>query len=143
VRHFRSKRRNILKQWVKDAILDGAVVALDPEGTCATAAHTSEAHAQPAIPATATVLSRVRRRGPRPRPLGRGGGGLTLKARAKRKADPYVPSTAWHKIRNRAYRPSDGLFQKRQRSSWHGARRAPTLLFNRDARSDSMRSIHD
>ena len=36
---------------------------------------------------------------------------------AKRKADPYAPSTAWYKIKNRAYTQSDGrweLFQKRQ-----------------------------
>ena len=36
---------------------------------------------------------------------------------AKRKADPYAPSTSWYKIKNRAYTQSDGrweLIQKRQ-----------------------------
>jgi ATP-dependent DNA ligase len=36
---------------------------------------------------------------------------------AKRKADPYTPETAWHKIMNSAYTQAEGrweLFQRRR-----------------------------
>jgi ATP-dependent DNA ligase len=36
---------------------------------------------------------------------------------AKRKADPYAPTTTWHKVKNRAYTQMEGrweLFNKRR-----------------------------
>jgi bifunctional non-homologous end joining protein LigD len=147
--HFRSKRGNVLKQfeelcyWVKDelrvreVILDGEVVALDPEGRQdfrALLARRGNLHyaafdvlwlngkdlrelsltrrkraLERVIPATSTVLSRVFAVESRGRDLFAAAERLDLEGIvAKRKADAYAPGTVWLKIRNRAYTQMEG-----------------------------------
>jgi bifunctional non-homologous end joining protein LigD len=147
--HFRSKRGNVLKQFeelclwvreelpVKEAILDGEVVALDAEGGQdfrALLARRGNFHYAAfdalwlngidmrelpltrrkralarIIPATTTVLSRVFAVEERGRDLFAAAERLDLEGIvAKRKADPYAPETVWYKIKNRAYTQMEG-----------------------------------
>ena len=147
--HFRSKRGNILKQFrelcdwvrqelrVKEAILDGEVVALDPEGRQdfrGLLARRGNLHyaafdvlwlngkdlrglpltrrkraLERVIPATSTVLSRVFAVEGRGRDLFAAAERLDLEGIvAKRKADHYAPSTVWYKVKNRAYTQMEG-----------------------------------
>jgi bifunctional non-homologous end joining protein LigD len=147
--HFRSKRGHVLKQFrelcdwvrqelrVKEAILDGEVVALDPEGRQdfrsllarrgnfhyaafdalwlngkdlrALALTRRRRALERIIPATTTVVSRVFAVEGRGRDLFAAAERLDLEGIvAKRKADPYAPSTVWLKVRNRAYTQMEG-----------------------------------
>ena len=142
--YFRSKRGNVLKQFeqlcywvreeirVKEAILDGEVVALDPEGRQdfrSLLARRGNLHyaafdvlwlngkdlrdlpltrrkraLQRVIPATSTVLSREFTVEGRGRDLFAAAERLDLEGIvAKRKFDSYAPSTVWIKVKNRAY----------------------------------------
>jgi bifunctional non-homologous end joining protein LigD len=131
--HFQSKRGNVLKQFeqpcywvreelrVKEAILDGEMVSLDPEGRQDLRGllwRRGKRALERLIHATSTVLSRVFAVEVRGRDLFAAADRLDLEGIvARRKADPYAPSTVWYKIKNRAYTQSDGrweLFQKRQ-----------------------------
>ena len=146
---FRSKRGHVLKQFehlcywvreklrVKEAILDGEVVALDSEGrqdfpgllarrgNLHYAAFdvlwlngkelrglplTRRKHAlERVIPATTTVLSRVFAVEGRGRDLFAAAERLDLEGIvAKRKADAYGSDTVWYKIKNRAYTQMEG-----------------------------------
>jgi bifunctional non-homologous end joining protein LigD len=147
--HFRSKRGNMLKQFtelcdwvrhelrVKEVILDGEVVALDPEGRQdfrGLLARRGNLHyaafdvlwlngkdlrelpltrrkraVERVIPATSTVLSRVFAVEGRGRDLFAAAERLDLEGIvAKRKADAYGPGTVWYKIRNRSYTQMEG-----------------------------------
>jgi bifunctional non-homologous end joining protein LigD len=147
--HIRSKRGNVLRQFeqlchwvreelrVKDAILDGEVVSLDPEGRqdfrgllarrgnlhyaafdvlwlngkdLRTLPLTRRKRAlERVIPATSTVLSRVFAVQGRGRDLFAAAERLDLEGIvAKRKADAYAPTTVWFKVRNRAYTQMEG-----------------------------------
>jgi bifunctional non-homologous end joining protein LigD len=156
--HFRSKRGNVLKQfeqlcyWVRDelrikeAILDGEVVALDPEGRQdfrGLLARRGNLHYATfdvlwlngkdlrglpltrrkralarVIPTTTAVLSRVFAVEGRGRDLFAAAERLDLEGIvAKRKVDPYAPSTVWYKVRNLAYTQMQGrgeLFHPRR-----------------------------
>jgi bifunctional non-homologous end joining protein LigD len=150
--YFRSKRGNILKRFeelcywvreelpVKEAILDGEVVALDSEGrqnfrelavgrgNLHYAAFdalwvrgrdlrglplTRRKKALTAlIPATTTVLSQVFSIDERGRDLFDAAQRLDLEGIvAKRKADSYAENTVWYKIKNRAYTQGEGRWE--------------------------------
>ena len=150
--YFRSKRGNILKRFeelcywvreelpVKEAILDGEVVALDSEGRQNfrdLAAGRGNLHyaafdalwmkgkdlrALPLtrrkraltglIPATTTVLSQVFSIEERGRDLFDAAERLDLEGIvAKRKADPYRPETVWYKIKSRTYTQGEGRWE--------------------------------
>ena len=147
--HFRSKRGNILKRFeelsywvreelpVKEAILDGEVVALDSEGRqnfrdlhgwpgepplcrvrCAldrregsatAAAHPAKQLLTRLIPATTTVLSQVFSIAERGRDMFAAAERIDLEGIvAKRKADAYRPETVWYKIDSRTYTQGEG-----------------------------------
>ena len=147
--HFRSKRGNVLKQFeqlcywvreelrVKEAILDGEVVSLDPEGRQdfrGLLARRGNFHyaafdvlwlngkdlrglpltrrkraLERVIPATSTVLSRLFAVEGRGRDLFAAAERLDLEGIvAKRKKDPYGPATVWYKVKNRAYTQLEG-----------------------------------
>jgi bifunctional non-homologous end joining protein LigD len=146
---FRSKRGNILTQFrelcdwvrhelrVKEVILDGEIVALDPEGRQdfrSLLARRGNFHyaafdvlwlngknlrglsltrrkraLERVIPATSTVLSRVFAVEGRGRDLFGAAERLDLEGIvAKRKADAYAPTTVWYKVKNRAYTQIEG-----------------------------------
>jgi bifunctional non-homologous end joining protein LigD len=147
--HFRSKRGNVLKQFeqlcywvreelpVKEAILDGEIVALDAEGRQdfrSLLARRGNFHyaafdvlwlngtdlrelpltrrkrtLERIIPATTTVLSRVYAVAERGHDLFAAAERLDLEGIvAKRKADAYAPTTTWYKVKNRAYTQLEG-----------------------------------
>jgi bifunctional non-homologous end joining protein LigD len=154
--HFLSKRGNVLKQFeqlcywareelrVKEAILDGEVVALDPERSSglpraprapgkpslrrlrrplaqregpARAATRRKRALERLIPATTTVLSRVFAVEGRGRDLFAAAERLDLEGIvAKRMADPYRPEAIWYKVKNRAYTPAKGRWGLFQKS---------------------------
>jgi bifunctional non-homologous end joining protein LigD len=61
------------------------------------------------IPATSTVLSRVFAVEGRGRDLFGAAERLDLEGIvAKRRADPYAPTTTWYKVKNRAYTQMEG-----------------------------------
>ena len=122
---------------VKEAILDGAVVSLDPEGRQdfrGLPARRGNLHyaafdvlwlkgkdlrglpltrrkraLERVIPATSTVLSRVFAVERRGRDLSAAAERLDLEGIvAKRQQDPYGPATVWYKVKNRAYTQMDG-----------------------------------
>lgn len=150
--HFRSKRGNVLRRFqdlchwvrqelpVKEAILDGEIVALDPEGrqdframlegrgnlhyAVFDALWVRGRDLRPLplvrrkrilhriVQATSTVLSQVFTL------EGRGCDMLAAAERldlegivAKRKSDPYGPDTVWYKIRNQAYTQAEGRWE--------------------------------
>jgi bifunctional non-homologous end joining protein LigD len=147
--HFRSKQGSILKRFqelcywvreelpVKEAILDGEVVALDSEGrqnfrdlmadsgnlhyAAFDALWIEGKDLRPLlltrrkqfltrlIPATTTVLSQVFTITERGRDLFAAVQRLDLEGIvAKRKADPYGAGVTWYKIKNRAYTQMEG-----------------------------------
>ena len=149
---FRSKRGTVLKQFhdlghrlraelpVKEAILDGEVVALDSEGRQnfrdlrAGRGHLHYAafdalwiegkDLRPLlltrrkqmlarlIPATTTVLSQVFAVGDRGRDLFEAAERLNLEGIvAKRKADAYRPEPVWYKIKSRIYSQGEGRWE--------------------------------
>ena len=150
--HFRSKRGNVLKRFeqlcywvreelpVKEAILDGEVVALDSEGRQnfrdLTAGRGNLHYAafdalwiegkdlRPLlltrrkqmltrlIPATTTVLSQVFSIGERGRDLFAAAERIDIEGIvAKRKVDPYSPATVWYKIKSRIYTQGEGRWE--------------------------------
>jgi bifunctional non-homologous end joining protein LigD len=150
--HFRSKRGNILKRFeelcyrvreelpVKEAILDGEVVALDSEGRQnfrdLTAGRGNLHYAafdalwiegkdlRPLlltrrkqlltrlIPAATTVLSQVFSIEERGRDLFAAAERLDLEGIvAKRKADAYRPETVWYEIKSRTYPQGEGRWE--------------------------------
>ena len=150
--HFRSKRGNVLRRFqdlchwvrqelpVKEAILDGEIVALDPEGRQdfrAIVENRGNLHyaafdvlwlrgrdlrALPLVrrkrilhrivQATSTVLSQVFALDTRGRDMLAAAERLDLEGIvAKRKADPYGPETIWYKIRNQAYTQAEGRWE--------------------------------
>ena len=154
--HFRSKRGNILKSFeelcygvreglpVKEAILDGEVVALDSEGrqhfrdlaggrgnlhyAAFDALWIEGKDLRPLlltrrkqlltrlIPATTTVLSQVFSIEERGRDLFAAAERLDLEGIvAKRKADAYRPETVWYKIKSRTYTQDEGRRELFQR----------------------------
>jgi bifunctional non-homologous end joining protein LigD len=154
--HFRSERGNVLKRFqelcywvreelpVKEAILDGEVVALDSEGRQnfrdlrAERGHLHYAafdalwiegkDLRPLlltrrkqlltrlIPATTTVLSQVFSIEQRGRDMFAAAERLDLEGIvAKRKADAYRPETVWYKIKSRTYTQGDGRRELFQR----------------------------
>jgi len=159
--HFRSKRGNVLTQFrelcdwvrhelpVKEAILDGEVVALDPEGRQDfrdLLARRGNLHyaafdvlwlngkdlrglpltrrrraLDRLIPATTTVVSKVFAVEQRGRDLFAAAERLDLEGIvAKRKADPYAPSTVWYKVKNRAYTQTEGRWELFQQGGRRG-----------------------
>jgi bifunctional non-homologous end joining protein LigD len=155
--HFRSKRGNVLHRFqelghwvrqelpVKEAILDGEVVALDPEGRQDFQAllegwgnlHYAAFDAlwvsgrdlrglpltrrkrilHRLVPATTTALSQVFSLEGRGRDMLRAAERLDLEGVvAKRKTDPYGPDTVWYKIRNQAYTQAEGRWELFRRS---------------------------
>jgi bifunctional non-homologous end joining protein LigD len=147
--HFRSKRGNVLKRFqelcywvreelpVKEAILDGAVVALDSEGrqsfrdlmagrgnlhyAAFDALWVEGKDLRPLlltrrkqmltglVPATTTVLSQVFSIAERGRDLFAAVERLDMEGIvAKRKADPYRPETVWYTIKSRTYTQGEG-----------------------------------
>ena len=147
--HFRSKRGNILRRFeelchwvreelpVKEAILDGEVVALDSEGrqdlrdlragrgnlhyAAFDALWIEGKDLRPLlltrrkqlltrlIPTTTTVLSQVFSIEERGRDLLAAAERLDLEGIvAKRKADAYRPETVWYKIKNPVYTQAEG-----------------------------------
>jgi bifunctional non-homologous end joining protein LigD len=147
--HFRSKRGNVLKQFeqlcywvreelrVKEANLDGEVVALDSEGRQdfrGLLARRGNLHyaafdvlwlngkdlrglpltrrrraLERVIPATSTMLSRVFAVEGRGRDLFAAAERLDLEGIvAKRKVDVYAGTTTWYKVKNRAYTEMEG-----------------------------------
>jgi bifunctional non-homologous end joining protein LigD len=157
--HFRSKRGNLLKQFqelshwvrkelrVKEAILDGEVVALDQEGRqdfrglLARRSNLHYAafdalwvngkdlrqlpltrrkrHLNRIVWATSTVLSQVFSIEERGRDLFSAAERLDLEGIvAKRKSDPYAAETVWFKVKNRAYTQAEG-----RGDLFHGPRR--------------------
>jgi bifunctional non-homologous end joining protein LigD len=154
--HFRSKRGNVLKQFeqlcywvreelrVKEAILDGEVVALDPEGRqdfrgllarcgnlhyaafdvlwlngkdlCGLPLTRRKSALERVISATTAILSRVFAVESRGRGLFCAAERLDLEGIvAKRKADPYAPTIVWYKVKNRAYTQMEGRGELSQR----------------------------
>jgi bifunctional non-homologous end joining protein LigD len=154
--YFRSNRGNVLKQfqelgyWVreelraKEAILDGEVVALDPEGRQdfrgllagrgnlhyaafdALGVNGKDLRRLPlarrkralsrVIWATTTVVSQVFTVEERGRDLFAAAERLDLeRIVVKRKADPYGPQTVWYKVKNRAYTQGEGRWELFQR----------------------------
>ena len=150
--HFRSKRGNILRRFqelcywvreelpVKEAILDGEVVALDSDGrqnfrdllTGRGNLHYAAFDAlwingkdlrelpltrrkqalNRLIPATTTVLSQVFSIEERGRDMFAAAERIDLEGIvAKRKADPYAAETVWYKIKNRAYTQMEGRWE--------------------------------
>jgi bifunctional non-homologous end joining protein LigD len=150
--HFRSKRGNVLRRFqelchwirqelpVKEAILDGEVVALDPDGRQDFRAllegrgnlHYAAFDAlwvsgrdlrglaltqrkrmlHRIVPATTTVLSQVFSLEARGCDMLRAAERLDLEGIvAKRRADPYGSDTVWYKIRNQAYTQSEGRWE--------------------------------
>jgi bifunctional non-homologous end joining protein LigD len=150
--HFRSKSGNVLKRFqelcywireelpVKEAILDGEVVALDSEGRQNFRAlragrgnlhyaafdalwiegkdlrpllHTRRKQLLTRlIPATTTVISQVFSIAERGRDLFAAVERLDLEGIvAKRKADPYRPETVWYKIKSRTYTQGEGRWE--------------------------------
>jgi bifunctional non-homologous end joining protein LigD len=150
--HFRSRRGNILKRFeelcfwvreelpVKDAILDGEVVALDSEGrqnfrdlragrgnlhyAAFDALWIEGKDLRPLlltrrkqlltrlIPATTTVLSQVFSIAERGRDMYAAAERLDLEGIvAKRKADAYRPETVWYKIKSRTYTQGEGRWE--------------------------------
>ncbi len=149
---FRSKRGNLLKRFqelcywvreelpVKEAILDGEVVALDEEGRQNFRALTSgkgnlhyaafdalwidgkdlrpllltrrKQLLARLIPATTTVLSQVFSVKARGRDMYAAAERLDLEGIvAKRMADPYRPATVWYKIKSRTYTQGEGRWE--------------------------------
>ena len=149
---FRSKRGNILKRFqevcywvreelpVKEAILDGEVVALDSEGRqnfrglvagqgnlhyaafdalwvngkdLRTLPLTRRKRAlHRLVPATTTVVSQVFSIEERGRDMFAAAERLDLEGIvAKRKADPYGPETVWLKIKSRTYTQGEGRWE--------------------------------
>ena len=147
--HFRSKRGNILKRFeelcwwvreelpVKEAILDGEVVALDADGRQSfrdLLARRGNLHyaafdalwvngkdlrglplkrrkraLMGLVPAATTVLSQVFSVEERGRDLFAAAQRLDLEGIvAKRQADPYSERTTWYKIKNLAYTQMEG-----------------------------------
>jgi bifunctional non-homologous end joining protein LigD len=154
--HFRSKQGNVLTQFqelcywvreelpVKEAILDGEIVSLDPQGRQdfrGLLAGRGNLHyaafdalwvngkdlrglplrrrkraLQRIIWATTTVLSQVFSTEGRGRELFRAAERLDLEGMvAKRKADRYRPETVWYKIKNRVYTQTEGRWELFQR----------------------------
>ena len=154
--YFRSKRGNILKRFeelcywvreelpVKEAILDGEVVALDSEGRQnfrdlaagrgnlhyaafdALWVNGKDLRSLPLtrrkraltglVPATTTVVSQVFSIEERGRDLFDAAERLDLEGIvAKRKADPYRPETVWYKIKSRTYTQGEGRWELFQR----------------------------
>ncbi|MFL5493626.1 MAG: hypothetical protein ACJ8DC_04485 [Gemmatimonadales bacterium] len=153
---FRSKQGNVLTQFqelcywvreelsVREVILDGEVVALDPQGRQdfrALLAGQGNLHYAAfdalwikgkdlrglplirrkralgrVIWATSTVLSQVFSIEERGRELLAAAERLDLEGIvAKRKAEPYAPETVWYKIRNPAYTQTEGRWELFQR----------------------------
>jgi bifunctional non-homologous end joining protein LigD len=149
---FRSKRGNVLKRFqdlccwvreelpVKEAILDGEVVALDSEGrqnfrdlmagrgnlhyAAFDALWIDGKDLRPLlltrrkqlltklVPATTTVLSQVFTVAGRGRDLFAAVERLDLEGIvAKRKADAYRPETVWYKIKSRIYTQGEGRWE--------------------------------
>ena len=147
--HIRSKRGNILQRFqqlcywvreelpVKEAILDGEVVALDADGRQSfrdLVAGRGNLHyaafdalwiegkdlrdlpltrrkraLMGLVPATTTVVSQVFSIEERGRDLFAAAQRLDLEGIvAKRQADPYAAATTWYKIKNRAYTQMEG-----------------------------------
>jgi ATP-dependent DNA ligase len=100
---------------VREAILDGEVVALDPGGR----QDFRGLLARRGNPATSTVLSRVFAVEGRGRDPFAAAERLDLEGIvAKRSKDPYAPATVWYKIKNRPYTQMEGrgkLFHPRGR----------------------------
>jgi bifunctional non-homologous end joining protein LigD len=153
--HFRSKRGNILKQFqelcywvreelrVKEAILDGEVVALEGarQDFRALVAGCGNLHfaafdalwvngkdlrglpltrrkraPNRVIWATTTVTSQVFSVEQRGRDLFAAAERLDLEGIvAKRKSDPYAATTTWYKVKNRAYTQAEGRWELFQR----------------------------
>jgi bifunctional non-homologous end joining protein LigD len=131
--HFRSKRGNVLKRFqelcywvreelpVKEAILDGEVVALDSEGRQnfrdLLAGHGNLHYAAFDALWVTTVISQVFSIEGRGRDLYEAAERLDLEGIvAKRRSDPYSPTTIWYKIKSRTYTQSEGrgdLFNRR------------------------------
>jgi bifunctional non-homologous end joining protein LigD len=154
--HFRSKRGNLLRRFqdlchwvrqelpVKEAILDGEIVALDPEGrqdfrailegrgnlhyaafdvlwvrgrdlrSLPLARRKRVLHR--IVQSTSTVLSQAFALDGRGRDMLAAAERLDLEGIvAKRKADPYGPDTVWYKIRNQAYTQAEGRWELFQR----------------------------
>jgi bifunctional non-homologous end joining protein LigD len=150
--HFRSKRGNVLRRFqelchwvrqelpVKEAILDGEIVALDAEGRQdfrAILEGRGNLHyavfdvlwvkgrdlrplplvrrkriLHRLVQASSTVLSQVFTLEGRGRDMLAAAERLDLEGIvAKRKADPYGPDTTWYKIRNQAYTQSEGRWE--------------------------------
>jgi bifunctional non-homologous end joining protein LigD len=150
--HFRSKRGNVLRRFqelchwvrqelpVKEAILDGEIVALDPEGrqdfrailegrgnlhfaafdvlwvrgrdlrSLPLARRKRVLHR--IVQATSTVLSQAFALDARGRDMLAAAERLDLEGIvAKRKADAYGPDTVWYKIRNEAYTQAEGRWE--------------------------------
>jgi bifunctional non-homologous end joining protein LigD len=154
--HFRSKRGNVLRRFqdlchwvrqelpVKEAILDGEIVALDAEGRQdfrAVLEGRGNLHyaafdvlwvqgrdlrelplirrkrvLHRIVQATSTVLSQVFTLEERGRDMLAAAERLDLEGIvAKRKVDPYGPDTVWYKIRNQAYTQAEGRWELFQR----------------------------
>jgi len=150
--HFRSKRGNVLRRfqdlchWVREelpvmeAILDGEVVALDPEGRQdfrallegrgnlhyaafdALWVNGRDLRALPltrrkrvlrrVVQATSTALSQVFMMEGRGCDMLRAAERLDLEGIvAKRTTDPYGPDTVWYKIRNQTYTQAEGRWE--------------------------------
>jgi bifunctional non-homologous end joining protein LigD len=150
--HFRSKRGNLLRRFqdlchwvrqelpVKEVILDGEIVALDPEGRQdfrALLENRGNLHyaafdvlwlrgrdlrplplarrkrvLHRIVQATSTVLSQAFALDTLGRDMLAAAERLDLEGIvAKRKADPYGPETVWYKIRNQAYTQAEGRWE--------------------------------
>jgi bifunctional non-homologous end joining protein LigD len=150
--HFRSKRGNVLRRFqdlchwvrqelpVKEAILDGEIVALDAEGRQdfrAILENRGNLHyaafdalwvrgrdlrplpllrrkriLHRLVQATSTVLSQTFTLEGRGRDMLAAAERLDLEGIvAKRKADPYGPDTVWYKIRNQSYTQAEGRWE--------------------------------
>ena len=150
--HFRSKRGNLLRRFqdlchwvrqelpVKEVILDGEIVALDPEGRQdfrALLENRGNLHyaafdvlwlrgrdlrplplarrkrvLRRIVQATSTVLSQAFALDTLGRDMLAAAERLDLEGIvAKRKADPYGPETVWYKIRNQAYTQAEGRWE--------------------------------
>ncbi len=150
--HFRSRRGNVLRRFhelchwvredlpVKEAILDGEVVALDPEGRQDFRAlmegrgnlHYAAFDAlwvsgrdlrglplmqrkrvlHRIVQATTTAVSQVFSLEGRGSDMLRAAERLDLEGIvAKRKSDPYGPDTVWYKVRHEAYTQVEGRWE--------------------------------